>query len=97
MIAQQKGENQKTICRKNSCWSVIGTVHIGVISLYFTEMEFLTRIKVSGYKLDYSQTGVFVWFSTRFFLFYKMLFMNLPYIIYIDIKKSGKKIKPLYS
>ncbi len=36
-------------------------------------MAFL--VEVSGHKLESSQTRVFVWFSTLFFPFYKMLFM----------------------
>jgi hypothetical protein len=33
-------------------------------------------VEVSGHKLEASQTGVFVWFSTLILTFYKMLFMN---------------------
>jgi hypothetical protein len=33
-------------------------------------------VKVSGHKLESSQTRVFVWFSTLIFPFYKMLFTN---------------------
>jgi hypothetical protein len=39
------------------------------------EMEFLNS-KVSGHKLEYCQTRVFVWFSTLIFPIYKMLFIN---------------------
>ncbi len=33
-------------------------------------------VKVSGHKLESSQTQIFVWFSALIFPFYKMLFMN---------------------
>jgi hypothetical protein len=42
------------------------------------EMEFLNGIlrQVSEHKFESTQTRVFVWFSTIFFLFHKMLLMN---------------------
>ncbi len=33
-------------------------------------------VEVSGHKLESSQTGVFFWFSTLIFSFYKILFMK---------------------
>ncbi len=42
--------------------------------MLYSGREFL--VEVSGHKLETSQTQVFVWFTTLFFPFYKMLFMN---------------------
>jgi hypothetical protein len=43
---------------------------------------------VSGHKLKSSQTQIFVWFSTLFFPFYKMLFMNrLDFSCFADVQE----------
>jgi hypothetical protein len=46
--------------------------------ILWAKMEFLKGIffEVSGHKLEFSQTQVFVWFSTLIFLFYKMTFIK---------------------
>ncbi len=56
-------------------------------------MEFLNGIivQVAGHKLEYSQTLVFVWYSTLIFPFYKMLFMNrLEFSCFPDFLKDLK-------
>ncbi len=63
-------------------------------------MEFLNSIlaEISGQKIEYSQTRVFVSFSTFVFLFYKMLFMNrlefssLTWIFVVGVLKPKKSM-----
>jgi hypothetical protein len=59
----------------NSCPFPLLLHHTFPFHHFCTEMEFFL-VEVPEQKLESSQTQVFVWFSTLFYPFYKMLLMN---------------------
>ncbi len=64
-------------------------VEIGAEAAQFPGKEYINGNAFAVHKLESSQTRVFVWFSTRIFLFYKMLFTkSLEFACFVCIFKT---------